>query len=170
MSAMSVPESRARLGYLLSEMLALPYLPEDLHQAVTAHLQQQLSVVNLLNPEYCLRLYPVLAELAELKARTESTFAEAEVFTTEIRIEETEPEAALESSLENIAAEASPDVVTLDTAAAESQVSPEEVVAAEPSAEVVSQEDESPESLGENMPMTVIAESANAAVNPRTLW
>ncbi len=169
MSAMSVPESRARLGYLLSEMLALPHLPEDLHQAVTTHLQQQLTVINLLNPEYCLRLYPVLAELAELKARAESTSAQAEVFTTEICIEETEPEAALESSLENTAAEASSDVVTPDVAAEESQVAPSEV-ADESSVEAEAQMNESEENLAENMPMAAIAESANASVNPRTLW
>lgn len=169
MSAMSVPESRARLGYLLSEMLALPHLPEDLHQAVTTHLQQQLTVVNLLNPEYCLRLYPVLAELAELKARSESTFTQDEVFIAETFIEETEPEIALEKSSEDAAVETSSDDVTADAAAEESQVAQEEV-AAEPSVEAEAQEDESAESLAENMPMAAIAESANAAVNPRTLW
>lgn len=169
MSAMSVPESRARLGYLLSEMLALPNLPEDLHQAVTVHLQQQLTVVNLLNPEYCLRLYPVLAELAELNARSQVTFAQAEGLTVETSLEETEPGTALETSPEDAAAESSSDVVASDAAVEESQTALEEV-AAETSAETVAQEHESPESLGENIPVTVIAESANAAVNPRTLW
>ena len=68
MSEMSMPESRARLGYLLSEMLSLPNLPADLNRMISDHLQKQLSLVNILKPEYCLRLYPVLAELAELSA------------------------------------------------------------------------------------------------------
>jgi len=68
MSEMSIPESRARLGYLLSEMLSLPNLPADLNRMISDHLQKQLSLVNILKPEYCLRLYPVLAELAELSA------------------------------------------------------------------------------------------------------
>jgi hypothetical protein len=165
---MSVPESRARLGYLLSEMLSLPNLPSDLHQAVTTHLQQQLTVVNLLNPEYCLRLYPVLAELAELKARSESTFTQDEVFIAETLIEETEPEITMETSSEDTAVETSSDDVKTD-AAEEPQVAQEEV-AAEPSVEAEAQQDESAESLAENMPMAAIAESANAAVNPRTLW
>jgi hypothetical protein len=65
---MTIPESRARLGYLLSEMLSLPNLPTDLNRMISDHLQKQLSLVNILKPEYCLRLYPVLAELAELSA------------------------------------------------------------------------------------------------------
>jgi hypothetical protein len=68
MSEMTIPESRARLGYLLSEMLSLPNLPVDLNRMISDHLQKQLSLVNILKPEYCLRLYPVLAELAELSA------------------------------------------------------------------------------------------------------
>jgi len=68
MSEMTIPESRARLGYLLSEMLSLPNLPADLNRMISDHLQKQLSLVNILKPEYCLRLYPVLAELAELSA------------------------------------------------------------------------------------------------------
>ncbi len=68
MSQMTIPESRARLGYLLSEMLSLPNLPADLNRMISDHLQKQLSLVNILKPEYCLRLYPVLAELAELSA------------------------------------------------------------------------------------------------------
>src|SRR5262245_16906811 len=68
MSEMTIPESRARLGYLLSEMRSLPNLPADLNRMISDHLQKQLSLVNILKPEYCLRLYPVLAELAELSA------------------------------------------------------------------------------------------------------
>ena len=69
MSEMTTPESRARLGYLLSEMLSLPNLPADLNRMISHHLQEQLNLVNILKPEYCLRLYPVLAELAELSAK-----------------------------------------------------------------------------------------------------
>ena len=68
MSQMTIPESRARLGYLLSEMLSLPNLPVDLNRMISDHLQKQLSLVNILKPEYCLRLYPILAELSELSA------------------------------------------------------------------------------------------------------
>ena len=165
---MSVPESRARLGYLLSEMLALPYLPEDLHQAVTAHLQQQLSVVNLLNPEYCLRLYQVLAELADLKAKSEAVPTQTETFSVEIH-EEPESEAGLGVQSVAVAAEASSEAVTADTAVEEPSVASEEV-AVETSAEAMAQEDESAEGFVENMPMAAIAETANAGVNPRTLW
>jgi hypothetical protein len=78
MSDMNISESRARLGYLLSEMLALSNLPVDLNQMISDHLQKQLSLVNILKPEYCLRLYPVLAELAELTARDAEAQASAE--------------------------------------------------------------------------------------------
>ena len=78
MSEMTIPESRARLGYLLSEMLTLPNLPADLNRMISDHLQKQLSLVNILKPEYCLRLYPVLAELAELSALDADTQAPAE--------------------------------------------------------------------------------------------
>ncbi len=79
MSEMTTPESRARLGYLLSEMLSLPTLPPDLSRMISDHLQQQLSLVNILQPEYCLRLYPVLAELAELSAKTDESSPVAEI-------------------------------------------------------------------------------------------
>jgi hypothetical protein len=69
MPEMTTPESRARLGYLLSEMLSLPTLPADLSKVIKEHLQRQLDLVNFLKPEYCLRLYPVIAELAELSAK-----------------------------------------------------------------------------------------------------
>jgi hypothetical protein len=75
---MTTPESRARLGYLLSEMLSLPELPAELSRVINDHLQQQLSLVNILKPEYCLRLYPVLAELAELNAKAAESQAPAE--------------------------------------------------------------------------------------------
>ena len=78
MSQMSIPESRARLGYLLSEMLSLPNLPADLNRMISDHLQKQLSLVNILKPEYCLRLYPVLAELAELSAMEDESQAPAD--------------------------------------------------------------------------------------------
>ncbi|HMX29708.1 MAG TPA: hypothetical protein PKC13_29250, partial [Blastocatellia bacterium] len=97
MFTMSVPESRARLGYLLSEMLSLPHLPEDLHQAVTAHLQQQLSTVNLFKPEYCLRLYPVLAELADLEAKSVDSTMNGH---STAAIEEAAPEVTLEAAPE----------------------------------------------------------------------
>jgi hypothetical protein len=81
MSEMTAPESRARLGYLLSEMLALPTLPADLSQVINDHLQRQLSLVNILKPEYCVRLYPVLAELTELAAKDIESQASDEVAT-----------------------------------------------------------------------------------------
>jgi len=81
MSEMTIPESRARLGFLLSEMLSLPNLPADLNQMISSHLQQQLSLVNILKPEYCLRLYPVLAELAELSAKADQSQSPVEVAT-----------------------------------------------------------------------------------------
>jgi len=83
MSTESTPESRTFLAYLMSEMLALQNLPTDLHQAISNHLNNQLSLVNVLKPEYCRRLYPILLELAELsnganivdQAKTDVTFA-----------------------------------------------------------------------------------------------
>src|SRR5262245_61684411 len=66
MSPMSKPESHTYLAHLMSEMLALPNLPDELRTAISEYLNKQLSLVNLLKPEYCLRLYPILAELAEL--------------------------------------------------------------------------------------------------------
>src|SRR5690349_7387503 len=79
MSEMTAPESRARLGYHLSELLSLPTLPDDLNQAINDHLKRQLSIVNILKPEYCLRLYPVLAELTDLAARDAESQAPIEV-------------------------------------------------------------------------------------------
>ncbi len=64
MAHMSASESNTYLAHLLAEMLGLPHLPTDLHQALSDHLNKQLSLVNLLKPEYCRRLYPILAELA----------------------------------------------------------------------------------------------------------
>jgi len=81
MSEMTMPESRARLGYLLSEILSLPHLPADLNQVISDHLQQQLNLVNILNPEYCLRLYPVLAELADQSAKANGSHPSVEVAT-----------------------------------------------------------------------------------------
>jgi hypothetical protein len=64
MANMSTSESNTYLAHLLAEMLALPHLPSDLHQALSDHLNKQLSLVNLLKPEFCRRLYPILAEMA----------------------------------------------------------------------------------------------------------
>ena len=160
MFTMSVPESRARLGYLLSEMLSLPYLPEDLHQAVTAHLQQQLSTVNLFKPEYCLRLYPVLAELAELEAK--SADAPMNGHAT-VAVEEVAPEVTLEAAPEttevmdeNVAVEAVAESVT-ETDADETPV---EIVAEESVSET-------PENFTGHMS---VAAAAEAAANSRTLW
>jgi hypothetical protein len=162
MSTMSVPESRARLGYLLSEMLSLPHLPEDLHQAVTAHLQQQLAFVNLLKPEYCLRLYPVLAELAELEAKSAEAPAEIEMIFSETSVEETEPETPAETTAVETADE-TPVESLLEESAPEA---PAENVSVEAAAESA----ESPEDLAETMPMAAIAEIAGTGNNPRTLW
>lgn len=83
MSEMTLPESRAYLGHLMAEMLSLPNLPSDLHHAITTHLQQQFSHVNILKPEYCRRLYPITAELAELAAINNGAPPENKVITTD---------------------------------------------------------------------------------------
>jgi hypothetical protein len=44
----------------------MPNLPADLRQALSDHLNKQLNQVNILKPEYCRRLYPILVELADL--------------------------------------------------------------------------------------------------------
>jgi hypothetical protein len=64
MANMSTSESNTYLAHLLAEMLGLTHLPSDLHQALSDHLNKQLNQVNILKPEYCRRLYPILAELA----------------------------------------------------------------------------------------------------------
>jgi hypothetical protein len=188
MSTMTVPESRARLGYLLSEMLSLPHLPEDLHQAVTGHLQQQLASINLFKPEYCLRLYPVLAELAELEARSEAAPVEAMEFFAETPAEEAVPEAVAETVMEETAAEIPVEAVAEESApetpaetvaaqaTAEAPVEPvAEQSAPEISLETVAEQsapetDEPAENAVENLPMAAIAGSAEAAANSRTLW
>ena len=73
MPNMSTPESHTYLAHLMSEMLAMPNLPDDLRKAITEHLNQQLSLVNVLKPEYCRRLYPILAELADLTNGSEAS-------------------------------------------------------------------------------------------------
>jgi hypothetical protein len=83
MSEMTLPESRAYLGHLMAEMLSLPNLPSDLHLAITTHLQQQFSHVNILKPEYCRRLYPITAELAELAAINNGSQSEHKVTSTD---------------------------------------------------------------------------------------
>lgn len=187
MSNMTVPESRARLGYLLSEMLSLPHLPEDLHQAVTTHLQQQLAGVNLFKPEYCLRLYPVLAELAELEARSNATpvnieepFAETivEEIASEIPLESAASESFSEAPVETVdesAPEISVETVTAEAVAETSADPVAEESAPEISVETAAEEasaetDESAENAVENMPMAAIAGTAEAAANSRTLW
>ncbi|MBO0797411.1 MAG: hypothetical protein J2P31_01190 [Blastocatellia bacterium] len=69
-TAMSASESNIYLAHLMAEMLSLSTLPPDLRQALADHLNKQLSLVNILKPEYCKRLYPILAELAELQVST----------------------------------------------------------------------------------------------------
>lgn len=69
----STSESNIFLAHLIAEMLSLPTLPSDLRQALADHLNKQLSLVNILKPEYCKRLYPILAELAELQASSQIT-------------------------------------------------------------------------------------------------
>lgn len=187
MSTMTVPESRARLGYLLSEMLSLPHLPEDLHQAVTTHLQQHLASVNLFKPEYCLRLYPVLAELAELEARSNATpvkmeepFAEAivEEIASKIPLESGASECVSEAPVETVD-ESAPEI-SVETVAAEAVAETPAEPVAEESAPEISMEtatedasaetDESVETTVENMPMAAVAGTAEAAANSRTLW
>lgn len=60
-------ETRTYLAHLISEMLSIEDLPTDLRQALTNHLHGQLNQVNLLKPEYCRRLYPILLELSDLE-------------------------------------------------------------------------------------------------------
>jgi hypothetical protein len=73
MATVSTSESNTYLAHLIAEMIAMPNLPSDLRQALTEHLNRQLSMVNILKPEYCRRLYPILAELAELHATPDIT-------------------------------------------------------------------------------------------------
>ena len=70
---MSTPESHIYLAHLMSEMLAMPNLPDDLRKAITEHLNKQLSLVNVVKPEYCRRLYPILVELADLTNGSETS-------------------------------------------------------------------------------------------------
>jgi hypothetical protein len=60
-------ETRTYLAHLISEMLSIQDLPTDLREALTSHLHSQFNQVNLLKPEYCRRLYPILLELSELE-------------------------------------------------------------------------------------------------------
>ncbi len=165
MFTMSAPESRARLGYLLSEMLSLPHLPEDLHQAVTAHLQQQLSTVNLFKPEYCLRLYPVLAELAELEAKSANAPMDGH---STAAIEEIAPEVTLEAAPETPEA-VSESVVSESVAVEDVAESVAQTDADETPVEIAPEESasETPENFTGHMPAAVAAE---AAANSRTLW
>lgn len=104
MPEITLPESRARLGYLLSEMLSLPNLPADLNQVISDHLLKQISLVNILKPEYCVRLYPILAELADLSAKADEKSAPAEVaILAEIPAALAEAPAALDVALAAIA-------------------------------------------------------------------
>jgi hypothetical protein len=73
MFTMSASESNIYLAELIAEMLAMHSLPADLRQALNAHLSKQFSLVNILKPEYCRRLYPILVELAESQAYSEIT-------------------------------------------------------------------------------------------------
>ena len=74
MSAMSTPESQTYLAHLMAEMLGVQNLPADLKQAISNHLNSQLSLVNVLKPEYCRRLYPILLELAEMSNCAEADY------------------------------------------------------------------------------------------------
>ena len=64
-------ETRTYTAHLLAELLATPDLPSDLHQAITDHLAHLYSRIDIRNPEYCRRLYPILVELAELSECSE---------------------------------------------------------------------------------------------------
>ncbi len=69
-------ETRTYLAHLISEMLSIEDLPTDLRQALTNHLHSQLNQVNLLKPEYCRRLYPILLELSDLEEPLGNPLAE----------------------------------------------------------------------------------------------
>ena len=69
-------ETRTYLAHLISEMLSIEDLPADLRQALTNHLHSQLNQVNLLKPEYCRRLYPILLELSDLEEPLGNPLAE----------------------------------------------------------------------------------------------
>jgi hypothetical protein len=120
MSEMTIPESRARLGYLLSEMLSLPNLPADLNRMISDHLQKQLSLVNILKPEYCLRLYPVLAELAELSAMEAESQAPAEEASPAVEISV--------ATAGSIISESHAEIVNGSTAESDDDESPAEMV------------------------------------------
>ena len=70
-------ETRTYLAHLISEMLSIQDLPTDLREALTSHLHSQFNQVNLLKPEYCRRLYPILLELSELEEHQSQLFSVA---------------------------------------------------------------------------------------------
>lgn len=164
MQEMTAPQSNAHLGYLLSEMLALPTLPDDLHNAITAHLQQQLNQVNILKPEYCLRLYPVLAELSQLAAiNGNSQIIEVIEADQQVPVEPTEladgqPPAEASGIDDEESAFNEAEVTVNDqtaTAAAEPEPATETEIAETVTAEV---------------PAGVLAGQAEVADGPRTIW
>ncbi len=77
MSTTTTPENRAYLAHLMSEMLSLPNLPAELHAAISEYLNKHLTLVNLLKPENCKRLYPILAELIEMDGQNEAAIPAA---------------------------------------------------------------------------------------------
>lgn len=152
MSTLSTSESRARLGYLISEMLSLPNLPEDLHQAISAHLQQHLALVNLLKPEFCLRLYPVLAELADLEALSEvnSGGTSSPDITSDINLSEfIDDSAHAETTSEMIG-----EIATEQTDGSANST----------------EEETNDESESESTQMEGMAQAAQSSDSPRTLW
>jgi len=63
--AIKTQETRTYTAHLLAELLAAPGLPQELHKAISEHLLNLYARVDILKPEHCRLLYPILAELAE---------------------------------------------------------------------------------------------------------
>jgi hypothetical protein len=52
-----------RLGNTIADLLEMPNLPADLREAINNHLTKMFADRRILAPEWCRRLYPLLAEL-----------------------------------------------------------------------------------------------------------
>ena len=167
MQEMTAPQSNARLGYLISEMLSLPTLPADLHSAISSHLQQQLNQINILKPEYCLRLYPVLAELSQLTGMTNGDEDNA--------VAALETEAPVTDEAVEPASEASPaeseEAETEENVVSEIETAADEPIAAESVDSEADADGRANDSTATDAATAgVLAQAADAAEGPRTVW
>ena len=143
MSATHVAEARNNLTRLLSDLLALPNLPDDLRAAIGDHVGKKLSALDALNPETFQRLYPLLMELSEPPAaEPEAAEAPAEAAAEEAPVEAAaaEPAAAEEAPTE-AATEAPAEAAQAEAAAAEAPAEAQAEPAAEaPAVEAAAEE------------------------------